>query len=308
MTTNEIICKNIANLRRASGMSQSTLAEKLNITFQSVSKWENNLSCPDISLLPMIADVFGVSIDFLFNRKTTDNTGNIPETDCLSWPDDDNLYAVIFKGRRLLKNEEITEDLSQIEFKHDGPAHNITSHFSITIENCTEICDAKLNAGSHITCGDINIKNDGYIKADSHITCTDINTHGNIQAGSHMTCADINSHGYIRSGSNITAADITCHEIHANSNINCININSQRGVRATTIHCPNIDNPANTVPNMSNKNFNLDFIDSLNISDELSDELDSLKSEIEDLIQENEDIDDQIHDLINEIHDLIDND
>lgn len=56
---------NISERRRAKGLTQEELAIKLGVSPQAVSKWENNLSCPDISLLPSIANIFGVSVDEL---------------------------------------------------------------------------------------------------------------------------------------------------------------------------------------------------------------------------------------------------
>ena len=57
--------KRIAQKRRAAGLTQETLAEKLGVSAQAVSKWENDQSCPDIALLPDIAKTFGISIDEL---------------------------------------------------------------------------------------------------------------------------------------------------------------------------------------------------------------------------------------------------
>lgn len=57
----------IKKLRRKYGYTQEELAERLNVTSQTISKWENQISMPDISLLPQIAEVFGVTIDDLFN-------------------------------------------------------------------------------------------------------------------------------------------------------------------------------------------------------------------------------------------------
>lgn len=57
----------IRNLRYKAGLTQEQLAERLGLSAQSVSKWENAVSMPDISLLPDIAEVFGVSIDELFD-------------------------------------------------------------------------------------------------------------------------------------------------------------------------------------------------------------------------------------------------
>lgn len=55
----------IASLRKQQGMTQLQLAEELNVTDKAVSKWERDLSCPDVHTLPRIAELFGVSVDEL---------------------------------------------------------------------------------------------------------------------------------------------------------------------------------------------------------------------------------------------------
>ena len=50
----------IAELRRKKNMTQEELAAELGVTPQAVSKWENDLSCPDITLLPQLARLFDV--------------------------------------------------------------------------------------------------------------------------------------------------------------------------------------------------------------------------------------------------------
>lgn len=57
----------IKNLRNQKNVSQKELADKLNVSCQSISKWENNNTYPDISMIPIIADYFHVSIDTIFN-------------------------------------------------------------------------------------------------------------------------------------------------------------------------------------------------------------------------------------------------
>lgn len=59
--------KKIRQLRFKAGLTQEQLAEKLGIGPQSVSKWENAVAMPDITALPLLAEVFGVSIDELFD-------------------------------------------------------------------------------------------------------------------------------------------------------------------------------------------------------------------------------------------------
>ena len=59
--------KKIRQLRFKAGLTQEQLAEKMGVGPQSVSKWENAVAMPDISSLPLLAEVFGVSIDDLFD-------------------------------------------------------------------------------------------------------------------------------------------------------------------------------------------------------------------------------------------------
>ncbi len=61
--------KRIAENRKRLGLTQDALAEKLGVTAQAVSKWENDQSCPDITMLPKLAEIFGVSTDELLGRQ-----------------------------------------------------------------------------------------------------------------------------------------------------------------------------------------------------------------------------------------------
>ena len=60
--------KRIAQHRKKLGLTQDQLAESLGVTAQAVSKWENDQSCPDINMLPKLAQIFGVSIDSLLGN------------------------------------------------------------------------------------------------------------------------------------------------------------------------------------------------------------------------------------------------
>jgi len=59
--------KRIKQLRFKAGLTQEQLAEKLGIGAQAVSKWENAVAMPDITTLPLLAEIFGISIDDLFD-------------------------------------------------------------------------------------------------------------------------------------------------------------------------------------------------------------------------------------------------
>lgn len=72
------IGKTIARLRRERTLTQDQLAEQFGISPQAVSKWENDLACPDVSLLPLIADFFSISLDELFGRPPAPVVAQLP--------------------------------------------------------------------------------------------------------------------------------------------------------------------------------------------------------------------------------------
>ena len=66
------LSKKIYELRKAHGMSQEQLAEKLNVSRQSISKWESGESSPEIERLIELSDVFDVSTDYLLKSSEVD--------------------------------------------------------------------------------------------------------------------------------------------------------------------------------------------------------------------------------------------
>jgi len=66
---NETIGSRISKLRKGKNMTQEELSSLMGVSSQAVSKWENDVSCPDISLLPQLAKVLGVTTDELLTGK-----------------------------------------------------------------------------------------------------------------------------------------------------------------------------------------------------------------------------------------------
>ncbi|MBQ7320634.1 MAG: helix-turn-helix domain-containing protein [Clostridia bacterium] len=64
----------IKNLRKGRGLTQEALAERLGVTYQAISKWENDYGMPDISQIVPLATIFDVSTDFLFGIDPTSET------------------------------------------------------------------------------------------------------------------------------------------------------------------------------------------------------------------------------------------
>lgn len=73
------IGENIRTLRRAKDMTQEQLADKLGVTYQSVSRWENAQVYPDIELLPAIAEIFEISTDALLGVPEAEKTKRADE-------------------------------------------------------------------------------------------------------------------------------------------------------------------------------------------------------------------------------------
>lgn len=76
---NQTLGSRIAELRRKKNMTQEELAAELGVTPQAVSKWENDLSCPDIALLPQLARLFGVTTDELLGNQSQPETTLLPK-------------------------------------------------------------------------------------------------------------------------------------------------------------------------------------------------------------------------------------
>lgn len=68
------IGKRIASLRRGKGLTQDEISEMMGVSPQAVSKWENDQSCPDITSLPQLAEILGITVDELLSGKKAEPT------------------------------------------------------------------------------------------------------------------------------------------------------------------------------------------------------------------------------------------
>ena len=68
----------ISNQRKEKGMTQAELAAKMNITDKAVSKWERNLSCPDINSISTLAEALDIPVDELLSAKKPENENAKP--------------------------------------------------------------------------------------------------------------------------------------------------------------------------------------------------------------------------------------
>lgn len=100
----------IKELRVAENLTQEKLAEELNVSFQSISRWENGISTPDISLIPTIARFFGVSTDYLFGLQDEESETEKNELETAYWDyrkegNLDEAYEIMLKARKLFPRD-----------------------------------------------------------------------------------------------------------------------------------------------------------------------------------------------------------
>lgn len=99
----------IKSLRKNSGLTQEELAEQLNISAPAVSKWESNTAMPDISQVVPLADIFGVTTDYLFGLSDT----TVEEEAFRIVQDAQRLYLREHPETYLLAYEKISEGLKK---------------------------------------------------------------------------------------------------------------------------------------------------------------------------------------------------
>ncbi len=91
----------IKDLRKAADVTQEKLAAYLNISYQAISKWENGTALPDITLIPKIANFFGVTSDELLGLKTDEQTEELKEYEKIY--QDNNVKGKVLENIKLAR-------------------------------------------------------------------------------------------------------------------------------------------------------------------------------------------------------------
>ena len=190
----------ISFYRKRQGLTQEELAKKLGVTNQSVSKWESAQCCPDIGLLPLLADIFEISIDELFGRK---NEKEIHYDLCseLPWNDDNTIRVFRTLGKKIL---ESTDENGIINITFPKDCYKTEGRF-FKVEVMGNLnCDTSIN---------------GDVVCHKNIECNDINgdikeCRGNISAG-----GDIN--GAVNCGNNVACGKSISGDVSCGDNVTC---------------------------------------------------------------------------------------
>lgn len=139
--------ENIKRLRKSRGITQESFANYLGVSFQAVSKWERNESCPDITLLPEIAEFFAVSVDellgidrakreaelteLIYNYDNFFNDGDEKHKAILDmiekYPNDFRVQLRYLADLMFRKNgEDFSKNLGKIQSVYDNIQNNCT--------------------------------------------------------------------------------------------------------------------------------------------------------------------------------------
>ena len=207
--TNIVLAANIQKYRKKCGLTQEELANKLGVTFQAVSKWENAKTAPDILFLPTMADLFGCYIDELFSReiKTEIHYDHCSE---FPWYDDNIVRGVVCLGRKILQvTDELTEKFT---FEVIGDAKSVQSECNITVSGSVS---GGCNAGDEIVVGGHVY---GGCNAGDAITVGG-NLNGRCIAGDGITCGG-NLKGDITCGDTVTVTD-NVEAVKIKGNVTC---------------------------------------------------------------------------------------
>lgn len=228
--------KRIADLRKEKGMTQEGLANILGVTNQAVSKWESDQCCPDIMLLPELANVFDVSIDYLFGKADTRQEATTPTAPVtvindLPWPDDDDLHAVCFRGHQLEDHKPLKVKASAIfgkkHYKYNSGEPNVELHFTGSVRDIhsefSVICEnsqisGDVNAADAIQCQSIG----GNAKAGDGISCSG-DIYGTTTAGDSIECSGT-INGNVVAGDSIHCGGSIYGNCKAGDSIKCANV------------------------------------------------------------------------------------
>lgn len=90
-----MLSENLVMLRKTNGYSQEQIAEKIGISRQAYSKWENGITIPDIEKAALLAQVYGITLDGLTRSENVDGVGILPPA-----PKGKNIWGVVTIGDR----------------------------------------------------------------------------------------------------------------------------------------------------------------------------------------------------------------
>ena len=290
---NELLAKNILFLRKEQCMTQDELASVCNVSFQAISKWENNLTSPDISLLPVIAKTFNISIDDLFNVDLSLREKN---------ENNDNIRVLVYQGNKQILSKNPLFD--KIEILLDGKIQNLYSYGDLHFKGKVDVKE-KLEVQGDFTvdnasCGGVSVRGE---------------IHANRLSTGGLSCHDIKADQISTGGlsaNDITATKLSTGGLSCKNDINADSIKCEGDLRCDgdiTVKGSLI--AKNIKGNISHENkdvkVNIQKYNSVindSCDEDIEDDLEDLQEELDDLQEEINDTQEELADLQTEYDDL----
>ena len=229
------VANNIKKYRKEQGLSQESLAEKLGVTSQAVSKWECMQSIPDIEAMVEICRLMGISLDKLVLDKEPevvvqevvvekereehyDRRGFFNKIYFDALPDDNDLRVLQFKGRRLLRENDYDRKI-RIPLAIDNdkfPEKTVNVHIVGNADIEGDISGG-VNAGDSVNCGNVGAS----VRAGDSVNCGNVGA--SVHAGDGVNCGNV--------GASVSAGDsVNCgnvgNSVSAGDNIRCGDVNT----------------------------------------------------------------------------------
>ena len=200
------IGENIRALRLQKGLTQEQVAQQLGVTYQAVSKWENDTNTPDIGLLPEIAALFGVTIDALFHQDAVSPLEGLPVED------DGVIRIVQLRGRQVVAvTPRMSPDDPAIEIAFPRNCNDRTQYFKVEVYGHV-IADGSINGDvvyhQSVQCAEIN----GNVRTTGNLTASSINTFGPVVCSGIYDCYNLQANRIECSGC-VNAINLTCGQI-----------------------------------------------------------------------------------------------
>ena len=222
----------IAQGRKGAGLTQEQLADRLGVTYQAVSKWENDQCCPDILLLPGLAAEFGMTVDELLTGKASVSGQTPKPRPGTYFGSRDYEYSILLcrggepVSEHSIGDNPVAKELTvKIEQDIEG---GIYSHTSVS---CGDV-EGNINAGAQANCGDV----EGNVNAGAQVSCGEVE--GNVNAGAQVNCGDVG--GNASAGGNIEVKGDVGGNVKTGGNLTCGDIGGDVEVRGTIMSCGDV--------------------------------------------------------------------
>lgn len=194
----------ISYYRKNLAITQDALAQQLGVTNQAVSKWESDQCCPDVMLLPKIADIFCVTIDELFGREA-------PHTEMVSaepvFPDDNVLRVAVYVGSRLVCGGK-----AEYEYGYPEDVAGVISCVTVSCGDVQGDVYGNISVAGSLNCGNV----EGNVEAGKNVTCGNVG--GDVDAGFYVCCGIVG--GDVDAGTDVKCGDVG-GDVDAGGKVEC---------------------------------------------------------------------------------------